>query len=71
MPNDNKIMAADTEHKDVNNIREVERILRDAGLSKEKAKAVLARGWKAVGNTDIDSGDLEAAQKLMNRFKGK
>jgi len=70
VPDEFKVKAQNQESIDPTNIREIEKVLREAGLSKEKAKAVLARGWKAVGNIDIDSGDVEAAQKLMNRFKG-
>lgn len=67
MPNDNKIVAA--AEKDVNNIRNIERLLRDAGLSKDKAKAVLARGWKAIDSSFDDSEDAlnEREKALMDK----
>ena len=66
MPNDNKIAAAE---KDVNNIRNIERLLRDAGLSKDKAKAVLARGWKAIDSSFDDSEEAlnEREKALMDK----
>jgi len=53
-------------------IRNIEALLRDAGgLSKDKAKALLARGWQAIGNTDNDSGDVESAETLLKKITGK
>lgn len=53
-------------------IRDIETLLRDAGgLSKDKAKALLARGWQAIGNTDNDSGDIESAETLLKAITRK
>lgn len=48
-------------------IRDLEKALRDAGLSKNSAKAILARGWKA-GNAEEEV--IKAAQKTLNILKG-
>ena len=53
------------------NIRNIEALLRDVGgLSKDKAKAVLARGWKAIGGKDI-AGIKEIAGQTLNKFQKK
>ena len=53
-------------------IRDIETLLRDAGgLSKDKAKALLARGWQAIGNTDNDSGEIESAETLLKAITRK
>lgn len=49
-------------------IKDLEKALRDAGLSKNSAKATLARGWKA-GNAEEEI--ILAAQKTLNIFGGK
>jgi len=46
-------------------IRDLEKVLRDAGLSKNSAKAVLARGWKA-GSTEAEA--LEAAKETLKKL---
>lgn len=54
------------------NIRNAENALREVcGLSLNEAKAVLARGWKAVGEeTIIDASGLTAeAVSVLNKFK--
>jgi ATP-dependent Clp protease, protease subunit len=59
-------------------IRDIEKVLRDAGLSKNKAKAVLARGWSADAPTEEASPapvvwDAAIADSLIeniNRMKG-
>lgn len=48
-------------------IRDLEKALRDAGLSKNSAKAILAGGWKAGS---IESELFTAAEKTLNIFKG-
>ncbi|MFH0894761.1 MAG: head maturation protease, ClpP-related, partial [Bacteroidota bacterium] len=48
-------------------IRDLEKALRDAGLSKNSAKAILARGWKA-GNADEEI--FAAAQRTLNILNG-
>jgi ATP-dependent Clp endopeptidase proteolytic subunit ClpP len=54
------------------NIRNCEGILRDVGgLSVNQAKAVLARGWKAIGDMDIDTDSLtESAKSVLKTLKG-
>ena len=44
------------------NIRELERVLRDAGLSRKEAKAVLAAGFKAIAS-DEEAADHEELLK--------
>lgn len=52
-------------------IRNIENLLRDAGgLSKEKAKAVLTGGWKAIGEYDI-AGMSKIAEQALNKFQKK
>ena len=52
------VSDADRQQKDKDlSIRNIEKLLRDAGLSKDKAKAVLARGWKAMSD-DIDDNSI-------------
>lgn len=46
-------------------IRDLEKALRDAGLSKNSAKAVLARGWKSGAQ---DQETLEAAQEILKKL---
>ncbi len=48
-------------------IRDLEKALRDAGLSKNSAKAILARGWK-TGSVEIEA--IEAAQKTLKIMTG-
>jgi len=47
--------------------REIEKALRDSGLSKNKAQAVLARGWKAISAQD--EAVLEAAQEVLKNIR--
>jgi len=74
MPDEFKIKDQILSKIDPTNIRDVEKALRDAGLSKEKAKALLARGFKAAISdidTDNDSGDVESAETLLKKITGK
>lgn len=47
--------------------RDCERILRDAGLSRELAKGIIARGWRAT--TDQRDADGEAEHELVEAVK--
>jgi hypothetical protein len=38
-------------------VRELEDALRDAGLSRKQAKAILADGWKALRDAALDDED--------------
>lgn len=50
-------------------IRDIENLLRDAGgLSKNKAKAVLARGWKAVSEVNDFDDVTDVAKQILNKF---
>lgn len=52
------------------NIRNIENLLREAGgLSKDKAKAVLARGWKAIGDDQDIGGANDIAKTTLNKLK--
>lgn len=52
------------------NIRDIENLLRDVGgLSVNKAKAVLARGWRAIGDIDEESEAAPSAEAFLNIFK--
>lgn len=46
------------------NIRELELVLRDAGLSRKEAKAVLACGFKAIAATSAEEGCVDEAPVL-------
>ncbi len=48
-------------------IRDAEKALRDAGLSKNSAKAILAGGWKA----ESDAETIVAAQKMLKIIGGR
>ena len=48
--------------------REIEKVLRDSGLSKNKAQAILAGGWKAVSAQN--EAEVEACQKVIKIIKG-
>lgn len=48
--------------------REIEKVLRDSGLSKNKAQAVLAGGWKAVSAQC--EAEVEACQKVIKIITG-
>jgi len=51
------------------NIRDIENLLRDVGgLSVNKAKAVLARGWRAIGDIDEESEAVPSAEAFLNIF---
>lgn len=74
VPDEFKIKDQILSKIDPTNIRDVEKVLRDAGLSKEKAKALLARGFKAAISdidTDNDSGDIESAETLLKAITRK
>jgi ATP-dependent Clp endopeptidase proteolytic subunit ClpP len=49
--------------------RQAEKVLRDAGLSKNKAQAILAGGWKASGLED-PTDVIESAQKIIDLIGG-
>ncbi len=52
------------------NIRNIENLLREAGgLSKDKAKAVLARGWKAIGDDQDIGGANDIAKTTLNKLR--
>jgi len=58
-------------------IRDIEKALRDAGLSKNKAKAVLARGWQAEAEDKTETpapvvweAECEVLMKNINLMKG-
>ncbi|MHB8110512.1 MAG: head maturation protease, ClpP-related [Syntrophorhabdaceae bacterium] len=50
--------------------RQIEKVLRDAGLSKNKAQAVLAGGWKALSGEQETQAVIESAQKIINLIGG-
>jgi ATP-dependent protease ClpP protease subunit len=50
--------------------RQIEKVLRDAGLSKNKAQAVLAGGWKALSGEQETQAAIESAQKIINLIGG-
>jgi len=50
--------------------RQIEKVLRDAGLSKNKAQAVLAGGWKALSGDQEAQAVIESAQKIINLIGG-
>ena len=51
------------------NIRELERVLRDAGLSRKEAKAVLAAGFKAIAEDEV--ADLETLEVQKQQFEAE
>jgi hypothetical protein len=55
------------------NPREMERLLRDAGLSRSEAKALMAEGFKALSTqrdaADADADDVEALRSLTKFFQ--
>jgi ATP-dependent Clp endopeptidase proteolytic subunit ClpP len=54
------------------NIRDIEKALRDVGLSQNKAKALLARGWKAESETEPETKPIETIQwdaELVEKIK--
>jgi len=55
------------------NIRNAEKALRDVcGLSLNDAKAILARGWKAIGEPEIDVDGMKAvASETLNKLMKK
>lgn len=56
--------------RDPRNIRELESILRDAGLTRSEAKALCAEGFKALsGQRDADD-IAEQLQSLINTIRG-
>ena len=53
-------------------IRDIENLLRDVGgLSVNKAKAVLARGWKAIGDIDEESEAAPFAEEFLNKLRSR
>lgn len=48
-------------------VREVEHALRDAGLSREQAKALIAGGYKAMPLRDAEDGDVEELAAVVRR----
>lgn len=51
------------------NIRDIENLLREAGgLSKNKAKAVLARGWKAISDDNGFDDVTDVAKQALTKF---
>lgn len=51
------------------NIRDIENLLREAGgLSKNKAKAVLARGWKAISDDNSFDDVTDVAKQALTKF---
>ena len=55
------------------NPREFERLLRDAGLSSLQAKRLMSGGYEALNQKrDADGqGELEAIQTLMNNLRSQ
>jgi len=54
------------------NIRDIENLLREAGgLSKNKAKAVLARGWEAISDSEDFGGVTDVAKETLNKLMKK
>lgn len=51
-------------------VRDIERALRDVGLSQAKAKALVAGGYKALDSRNDDPAMAAAVEKLRNRIKG-
>lgn len=51
------------------NIRELELVLRDAGLSRREAKALLAEGFKAVAKANDDESEREAQAILDSLYQ--
>ena len=50
--------------------RKIERALRDAGLNQQEAKGVLAGGWAAKDQRDVDNAELLASvNAITNKFK--
>ena len=49
--------------------RQIEKVLRDAGLSKNKAQAVLAGGWKAASGEHDPTDVIESAKKVFNLIR--
>jgi hypothetical protein len=54
---------------DPHNIRDLEAVLREAGLSRSEAKAVLASGFKSLSPRDAD-GLAATFEKLKKSLKG-
>ena len=54
------------------NIRNIEELLREVGgLSTNQAKAVLARGWKAIGDKETDRPSVtDLAKTFLNKIRG-
>jgi len=56
--------------KSVKSLREVEDILRDAGFSRNDAKALIAACKTAQREVETENEEIKAAQKLLNLMKG-
>ena len=52
-------------------IRELERALRDAGCSRNQAKAILSEGFKAMPLRDAEGEVVAKLQRNINAFSGK
>lgn len=57
-------LMSDDDHEPT--IRDLEKALRDAGLSKNSAKTILAGGWKALSAQDQEA--LEVAQEILKKL---
>jgi hypothetical protein len=57
-----------------NNVRELEAVLRDAGYSRNEAKGICAKGYKAL-DSEREADDLEqllpAISETLHELKGK
>lgn len=51
--------------------KELERLLRDAGLSRAEAKAFVAEGRKALNQRDVDEGFVSRAAEQAGYLRGK
>ncbi len=66
-PANNQANVSSVKACEIDNIRDFEKCLRDVGFSKEKAKAIAANGFKAIGGQrDVDE---QAAEQLLASLK--
>ena len=50
---------------------QVERLLRDAGFSRQQAKAFMSKGYSGIGQREADSAaETQAIERLIQRIKG-
>lgn len=54
---------------DITTIRDLERLLRDAGLSRSQAAGVAAKGFAGLGQGEPDLELLQSAKALLNTLK--